>query len=149
MRFPRNAKIFRGQLDAAPFAGVFFLLALLLLMTSRLAFTPSVRIDLPVIGRDLPGIANSIAVVALDADGQMYFQNQVMTEPELLQRLRQAVQQSREPLTLVIQADGRARLESVEPLLAAAPELGFKDVSFLTRGTANINHTSPRPPRIQ
>ena len=27
MKFPRNARIFRGQLDAAPFAAVLFLLA--------------------------------------------------------------------------------------------------------------------------
>ena len=32
MKFPRNAKIFRGQLDATPFAGVFFCLVLFILL---------------------------------------------------------------------------------------------------------------------
>jgi len=36
MRYPRNAKIFRGQLDVAPFIGVFFLLLLFVVMASLL-----------------------------------------------------------------------------------------------------------------
>ena len=44
MRFPRNAKIFRGQLDAAPLAGVFFLLLIFLLLAS-LIYTPGTPIQ--------------------------------------------------------------------------------------------------------
>ncbi len=47
MRLPRNAKIFRGQLDAAPFAGVTFLLLLYLVFQSKLVFMPGVRIEMP------------------------------------------------------------------------------------------------------
>ena len=32
MKLPRNAKIFSGQLDAAPFAAIFFLLVLFVLL---------------------------------------------------------------------------------------------------------------------
>ena len=46
MKFPRNARIFRGQLDAAPFASVFFLLVIFV-MLGTLVHTPGVRIDLP------------------------------------------------------------------------------------------------------
>ncbi len=42
MRFPHNTKIFRGQLDAAPFVGVFFLLVIFLLFNSGLVFTPGI-----------------------------------------------------------------------------------------------------------
>jgi hypothetical protein len=41
MKFPRNARIFRGQLDAAPFAIVFSCLLLFLLLSSLL-YTPGV-----------------------------------------------------------------------------------------------------------
>ena len=47
MRFPRTHKAFRGQLDVAAFAGVFFLLALFLAFSGSLIFTPGV----PEIGR--------------------------------------------------------------------------------------------------
>jgi biopolymer transport protein ExbD len=46
MKFPRNVRIFRGQLDAAPFACVFFLLLIFIIM-GTLVYTPGVRIKLP------------------------------------------------------------------------------------------------------
>lgn len=45
MRFPRNARIFRGQLDATPVAAMFFLLVIFLLLAS-LVYTPGVPVDL-------------------------------------------------------------------------------------------------------
>ena len=42
MKFPRNARIFRGQLDAAPFAAVFFLLVIFMMLGS-LVYTPGAR----------------------------------------------------------------------------------------------------------
>ena len=65
MRFPHNTKIFRGQLDAAPFVGVFFLLIIFLLLNSGLVFTTGVRIRLPE-GVNLPGTDQPTAVVAVD-----------------------------------------------------------------------------------
>ena len=54
MKFPRQAKIFRGQLDVAPFAGVFFLLAIFLLLHSSLVLPTGVQLQLPDSG-DWPG----------------------------------------------------------------------------------------------
>src|SRR5581483_11621856 len=45
MRFQRHAKIFRGQLDAAPIASVFFLL-IVFLMLGNLLYTPGVLVKL-------------------------------------------------------------------------------------------------------
>ena len=143
MRFPRNAKIFRGQLDAAPFAGVFFLLVILFLLTSRLAFTPGVPIELPDVGRDLPGVADPIVVVAVDADGQFHYDNVNTSEEKLLAQLKAKVQGSTEPLTLVIYADRRVRLDSPFRLMAAARDLGFKNVWVSDRGS---KQKSSRPP---
>ena len=46
MKFPRNAQIFRGQLDAAPFASVFFLLIIFVFL-SGLLYSPGIRVQLP------------------------------------------------------------------------------------------------------
>ena len=49
MKFPRNARIFRGQLDAAPFAAVFFLLR----VGGRVPFGPmSLDVEVPFIGAE-------------------------------------------------------------------------------------------------
>jgi len=144
VRFPRNAKIFRGQLDAAPFAGVFFVFVILILMSSRMVFTPGVRIELPSVARDLPGTANPIVVVALDADGQFHYENQALPMGKsLLLRLRSAVQRSKDPLTLLIHADRNARLEGVVQLWAAAPELGFANAWVTTRSAGASPGASP------
>ena len=134
MRLPRNAKIFRGQIDAAPFASVFFLIVLLLLINGRLFFTPGVPIALPSVSERLPGTAADLAVVAIDAEGRMYFENQeVRTEEALHWRLRQAVRQAGAPLTLAIQGDESSRLGVTARLMAAAHEFGFTNVLILAQ----------------
>ena len=45
MRFPRNARILRSQLDLAPFAIVFFLLVIFM-MLGTLVYTPGARLEL-------------------------------------------------------------------------------------------------------
>lgn len=104
MKFPRNARIFRGQLDAAPFAAVFFLLVLFL-MLSTLMYTPGVRLQLPLTD-DLPGTDQPTVSVGIDSAGRYYYENQpVQEEQQLAGLLRQAVRASAQPLTLAIHAD--------------------------------------------
>ena len=81
MKLPRNARIFRGRLDAAPFATVLFLLLLFVMLTS-LVYTPGIRVplDLPTAG-DLPGTDKLTIAVAIDASGHLYFENEPIEEP--------------------------------------------------------------------
>jgi biopolymer transport protein ExbD len=132
MRFRRTQKHFSGQLDAAPFAGVFFLLAIFLALGTNLVFTPGVPIRLPA-ANDLTGTPNPTAVVAIDASGDLYFDNQWVAEATLRSRLRERVQQSPEPLTLVIEADRDVKQENLVRLGLLARDLGIKDALLATR----------------
>lgn len=132
MRFPRRHKIFRGQLDAAPFAGVFFLLVIFLALNSTLVFTPGVPIRLPT-ADDLPGTDSATVVVAIDAGGQLFFENQATDEKRLKQRLADEVKSSREPLTLVVQADKDVKYETLVHIGLLARQAGFKDALLATR----------------
>lgn len=127
MRFPHNTKIFRGQLDAAPFMGVFFLLAIFLLLNSSLVFTPGVPIQLPE-AANLPGPGQATAVVAVDESGHFYFENQLCDEAGLRERLGRVVDRSREPLTLVVQADKSANMEVLVRLGVVARSLGIREM---------------------
>lgn len=134
MRLPRNAKIFRGQLDAAPFAGVTFLLLLFLVFQSKLVFMPGVRIELPESGVDLPGIPGKSVVVAVDRSGQIYYQNQAVSNlVDLRQRLRADVEKAKEPVTLEVVADKTATLQSYAPLLSLAGEVGMRSALLVVR----------------
>jgi biopolymer transport protein ExbD len=123
MKFPRNARIFRGQLDAAPFAAVFFLLVLFLVLGS-VVYTPGVRVELPV-ADGLPGTDQPTVAVAVDASGGYYFENQSMDEAELGTKLRQAAQQAPVPLTLLVQADKAVTHERLIRLTLLARNAGI------------------------
>jgi biopolymer transport protein ExbD len=135
MRFPRNAKIFRGQFDAAPVASVFFLLVLFLLMNTSLVFPPGVRMQLPR-GDGFAGNRFPTVVVALDVDGHFYYEHQAITEPQLRARLREAVQRSPEPLTLLVQADQAVKLAAWVSLAQLAREVGLAEAMIAVRPAA-------------
>ena len=73
MKFPRNAKMLRGQMDVAPFAGVFFCLVIFVLLAS-LVYTPGVHIELPAAVEGMTGVDGPTFAVALDANGQFIIQ---------------------------------------------------------------------------
>lgn len=123
MKFPRNARIFRGRLDVAPFAAVFFLLMLFLILAS-LVYTPGVSVQLPV-ADDLPGLNKPAIHVALDGKGTYFYRNQIITEGELNRQLAAAAHNTREPLTLVIQADRAVTCEQIVRLTLLARDAGI------------------------
>ncbi|MGI8965000.1 MAG: ExbD/TolR family protein [Limisphaerales bacterium] len=75
MRFPRQAKIFRGQLDTAPLAGVFFLLVIFLLLCS-LIYTPGMRIDLSP-EESFSGVNDSKKMALVTRAGEIYYENKI------------------------------------------------------------------------
>jgi biopolymer transport protein ExbD len=123
MKFPRNARLIRGQLDAAPYAAVFFLLVIFW-MVSSLTYTPGVQLRLPV-ADELPGTDKPTVAVAIDGSGRLYFENQVIGEPELQGRLKSAVRRSPEPVTLIVQADGRVTTDALVRLTMLARGAGI------------------------
>ena len=130
MKFPRNARIFRGQLDVAPFAAVFFLLVIFM-MVGSLVYTPGVRLELPV-ADNLPGTDKPTVSVAIDKNGRLYFENQPINDAELSERLRKAVSGSAAPLTLVVQADKSVTEEMLIRLGTMAREAGISDALLAT-----------------
>lgn len=130
MKFPRNAKLFRSQFDAAPFAAVFFLL-LLFLLTGALLYTPGVRLNLPV-ANDLPGTDKPTVTVAVDAAGRLYFENQLVEPKDLKAQLEAAAKKSPEPLTLVVQADKAVTYDKLIQLSLLARDAGMRDALLAT-----------------
>lgn len=82
MRFPRQAKIFRGQLDPAPVAAVVFLLVIFIQLGSLL-YTPGVLVHL----------SNPLATISVARDGQVLFGTNSYKDQDL-GLLRAALQNS-------------------------------------------------------
>jgi biopolymer transport protein ExbD len=123
MKFPRNVRILRSPFDVAPFAAVFFLLAIFL-MLGGLVYTPGVRIELPS-ADGLPGTDKPTVAVAVDASGRYYFANQIVSEAQLKDDLHNAAKKSREPLTLIIHADKTVTYDQLIHLTLLARDAGI------------------------
>jgi len=134
MRYPRRLRVFSGQWDFAPFAGVLFLLVLFLLLHSYLAPPPGLRIKLPVAEfPSLPGAANPVLVVSVDRSEQYYFDHQAIRQGELQARLAAKARHSSEPVTLLVQADEAVRHAAIVRLAALARAAGIREVLIAAR----------------
>ena len=81
----------------------------------------------------LAGVANPTVAVAVDEAGQFYFENQIIDEARLREKLAAEVARAREPLTLVVLADRNARSEVVVRLGLLARAAGIKEMLQATR----------------
>ena len=144
MRFPHSTKIFRGQLDVAPFVSVLFLLVIFLLLQSSLIVTPGVVVRLPE-AADLPGSEKPSLMVAVDQNGSFYFENQICDEARLKERLRLAVSKSREPLALVVRLDQDAKAGAWLRLGVIARDAGIREMVQAARPPLAPRPASPAP----
>ena len=215
MRYPRNAKIFRGQLDIAPLVSVLFLLVLFILLGS-LIYTPGIpfnldakakpigidrkvltitkksevifngrtnqlnelealreefkqlpphtivvvkienaqtremimlvreqardlpiRLELPNTAIELPtsekfnelsGAPNPTVLVAVNLAGQLFFQNQVVSEATLRTNLAVLKAKTPVPLTLVVMADKGVEYDVLLKLADLAWDVGISEM---------------------
>jgi biopolymer transport protein ExbD len=130
MKFPRTAKTLGSQSDAAPYAAVFFLLVIFLLLGALIP-TPGVPLSLP-LADDLPGTSKPTVAVAVDASNRYYFANQLVTSAKLGTSLSNAVSRSFAPLTLVIQADKSVSYGELLQLTLLARNAGITNALLAT-----------------
>lgn len=142
MRFPRNKQIFRGQLDVAAFAAVFFLIAIFLLLQSTLVLPTGVQLQLPDSG-DWPGSDAATVTVAVDANDVFYFENQVITEKNLQARLADLKRLANEPLTLLVLADKSVTLDTFMRLQRVARAAGIHSTVLAGHPPVRTPSTNP------
>jgi biopolymer transport protein ExbD len=130
MKFPRNAKILRSHFDAAPFAAVFFLL-LMFLMFGTLIPSPGIPLHPPT-AADLPGVDQPSIAVAVDANGNLFFENQMVTRRVLINGLIVATNCAHAPLTIIIHADKSVSYDTLADLTLLARDYGITNAVLAT-----------------
>ena len=132
MKFPRNTRLLRSPFDVAPFAAVFFLLVIFLMLGALLP-VQGLHVELqPPTADDLPGTDKPSVAVAVDSSNRLYFANQIVNEAQLSYSLSNAAKNSREPLTLVIHADKSVTFEQLVRLTLLARDADIRDVLLAT-----------------
>lgn len=133
MKFPRNAKLLRSPFDVAPFAAVFFLLVIFMLLGALLP-APGLSLSLPAANdSDLPGTDKPTVVVAIDSSGRLFFSNQIVREDQLSRQLRLAAAASRTPITLIIQADKAVAYGEIIHIALLAHDAGINEALLATQ----------------
>jgi biopolymer transport protein ExbD len=130
MKFPRNSRLLRSPFDMAPFAAVLFLLVIFLMLGALVPIS-GLPLRLPV-ADNLPGTDKPTVTVAVDTYGRFYFANQIVAEDKLKSVLKTAAQKSREPLTLVIQADKAVTYGQFIHLTLLARDAGIQNALLAT-----------------
>jgi biopolymer transport protein ExbD len=111
---------------------VFFLLVIFM-MLGTLVYTPGARLELQLPqANGLPGTDKRPVRVAINADGQLYYENQWIEENDLRRRLQAVVKKSAEPMTLVVYADKAVSYEKCLRLAVLAREAGISEALLAT-----------------
>jgi len=132
MKFPRNIRLLRSPFDVAPFAAVFFILVIFVLL-SALSPVPGLQMQLnPPVADNLAGTDKPSISVAVSADGRFYFKNQLVSDAQLQAGLAAAATNSPEPLTLVIHADKSVTYDQLVHLTLLARDAGIQNALLAT-----------------
>ena len=139
MKFHRRAKIFRGKLDVAPFAALFFLVLCFVMMRSLL-YTPgmSVRVS-PPIADGFSGTDNPTVTMAITASGQFLFENVVVDDNALRSALQKKVLASpkaSKQLTLIVIPDKSVSYDVLTKVRTLARDAGVSEVLEAVRPSA-------------
>lgn len=121
MRFPRNAKIFRGQIDAAPFAGLFFMLLLMLLLYGNSIFIPGIRVQL----RDQTTPELEERTLTVEASGRVTYMGERYEVERFEERLRLQAQAGRLPGRVRYIVEPKANPDLVTRVEQFTRELGI------------------------
>lgn len=132
MKFPRNAKILRSQFDVAPFAAVFFVVAIFLMLGALMPVQGLHTQLTPPTAENLPGVDGRTVAMAVDANGNFYYENQVVTERVLRTSLEAKLAGVHEPITLVIHADRAVNYDMLAHLTLLARECGITNAVLAT-----------------
>jgi biopolymer transport protein ExbD len=103
---------------------------MIFMLLGSLLYTPGVMIHLPNLG-NWPGTDNPTVVVAMDANGQCFFENRAVQETELLAALAGRVRArggQPQKLTMILAADKAATLEKITRVYSVARLAGISDV---------------------
>jgi biopolymer transport protein ExbD len=139
MKFQRRAKIFRGKLDVAPFAALFFLVLCFVMMRSLL-YTPGMSVQVsPPVADGFSGTDNPTVTVAITANGQFVFENAVVDENALRSALQKKVLASPKPskqLTLIVIPDKSVSYDVLTKVRTLARDAGVSEVLEAVRPSA-------------
>ncbi|WP_297426941.1 biopolymer transporter ExbD [uncultured Acinetobacter sp.] len=119
-----------NEMNLIPLIDIMLVLMIIFLVTATVA-NPSIPLTLPQTTAEIVDLPPEQIQVSINANGDVAWDDQVVTLAELEQRLTDAGQAERQP-TVILKADKEARYDMVAQVMSRASRAGLTDIAFAT-----------------
>ncbi|QXW25631.1 biopolymer transporter ExbD [Acinetobacter johnsonii] len=119
-----------NEMNLIPLIDIMLVLMIIFLVTATVA-NPSIPLTLPKTTADIVDLPPQKVQVSINANGDVAWDDQVITLAELEQRFAEAGKAPRQP-TVILKADKESRYDTVAQVMSRASEAGLSDIAFAT-----------------
>ena len=119
-----------NEMNLIPLIDIMLVLMIIFLVTATIA-NPSIPLTLPQTTAEIVDLPPEQIQVSINANGEVAWDDQIISLDELQTRFNDASQQAQQP-TVVLRADKDARYDTVAQVISRASEAGLSDIAFAT-----------------
>lgn len=119
-----------SEINMTPLVDVMLVLLIIFMLTVPV-LTQSVNVDLPRAGSTAAEITPETVTIAVDAEGRVFWNEELLDKRALKERLAAAAAATPQP-QIYIHGDRRADYEHVVRVMAGAQEAGLTQLGFVT-----------------
>lgn len=119
-----------SEMNLIPLIDIMLVLMIIFLVTATV-LNPAVPLSLPKADAQTLPEQPTVVTVSIDADGQIFWDQQPVTLAELEQKMQTAAQADKKP-SIHLRADQDARYDGVAQVLARASKAGLNDLAFVS-----------------
>ena len=118
------------EMNLIPLIDIMLVLMIIFLVTATVA-NPSIPLTLPQTSAEIVDLPPEQIQVSINANGEVAWDDQIISLDELQTRFNNASQQAQQP-TVVLRADKESRYDTVAQVMSRASEAGLSDIAFAT-----------------
>lgn len=119
-----------NEMNLIPLIDIMLVLMIIFLVTATVA-NPSIPLTLPQTTAEIVDLPPEQIQVSINANGDVAWDEQIISLDELQTRFNNASQQAQQP-TVVLRADKESRYDTVAQVMSRASEAGLSDIAFAT-----------------
>ena len=123
-----------NEMNLIPLIDIMLVLMIIFLVTATVA-NPSIPLTLPQTSAEIVDLPPEQIQVSINANGEVAWDDQIISLDELQTRFNDASQQAQQP-TVVLRADKDARYDTVAQVMSRASEAGLSDSAFVSENYA-------------
>ena len=118
------------EMNLVPLIDIMLVLMIIFLVTATVA-NPSIPLTLPKTTADIVEPPPKAITVSINAEGEVAWDEQIITLDELATRFQQESQAAQQP-TIQLRADKEARYDTVAQVMSRASNAGLADIAFVS-----------------